>query len=170
MKFMYNLYDYKSCFQRSSLLLKNAIDMKEEVGVRRIYETEIDIEEVSFQLFSLNNFNYLQELYLNKISTLLQNRKISCTDRETLTRLGLWDIVFDESKHTYIKTNFSPWFKDIIPNLKLQDRQTKPWLSNRKELEDELKKLGITKNDLNLNVSDKPILLDVINNPVDRVS
>ena len=37
-------------------------------------------------------------------------------------------------------------------------------------MEDELQKLGITKKDLNLNVGDKPIVLDVINNPVDRVS
>ena len=67
-----------------------------------------------------------------------------------------------------LKTYF--YLKDIIPNLKLQDRQIKPWLSNRKELEDELRKLGITKKDLNLNIGDKPIFLDVINNPVDRVS
>lgn len=76
---------------------------------------------------------------------------------------------------------------DIIPDLKSRDRQIKPWLSNKKDLEDELLKLGIrlnliikclfdenlyfSKKDLNLgiNTDDKPIYLDVINNPVDRV-
>ena len=32
---------------------------------------------------------------------------------------------------------------DIIPDLKSRDRQIKPWLSNKKDLEDELLKLGI---------------------------
>ena len=75
----------------------------------------------------------------------------------------------------------------IIPDLKSRDRQIKPWLSNKKDLEEELFKLGIrlnliikcpfdenlsfSKKDLNLgiNTDDKPIYLDVINNPVDRV-
>ena len=75
----------------------------------------------------------------------------------------------------------------IIPDLKSRDRQIKPWLSNKKDLEEELLKLGIrlnliikcpfdenlsfSKKDLNLgiNTDDKPIYLDVINNPVDRV-
>ena len=35
---------------------------------------------------------------------------------------------------------------DIIPDLKTRDRQIKPWLSNKKDLEDELLKLGLRLN------------------------
>ena len=58
---------------------------------------------------------------------------------------------------------------DIIPDLQSRDRECKPWLSNKKELEEELEKLGITKKDLNLGSEEKPVYLDTINNPVDRV-
>lgn len=143
------------------------------------------------------------------MSEVLRTRKSSCTDRETLLKLGLWDIVFDEGNTR--QKNRRAFFKflemgysypdkafnwkyllnlfsmDIIPDLKSRDRQIKPWLSNKKDLEDELLKLGIrlnliikclfdenlyfSKKDLNLgiNTDDKPIYLDVINNPVDRV-
>lgn len=62
-------------------------------------------------------------------------------------------------------------FKDVIPELQTRLKDMKPWLSNKKDLEDEIIKLGINKKDLNLgtNSAEKPIYLDVVNNPVDRV-
>ena len=61
--------------------------------------------------------------------------------------------------------------KDVIPELQTRLKDMKPWLSNKKDLEDEIIKLGINKKDLNLgtNSAEKPIYLDVVNNPVDRV-
>ena len=35
---------------------------------------------------------------------------------------------------------------DIIPDLKTRDRQIKPWFLNKKDLEDELLKLGLRLN------------------------
>lgn len=62
-------------------------------------------------------------------------------------------------------------FKDVLPELQTRLKDMKPWLSNKKDLEDEIIKLGINKKDLNLgtNSAEKPIYLDVVNNPVDRV-
>ena len=45
-----------------------------------------------------------------------------------------------------------------------------PWLSNKKELDTEMRKLGLIKEDLKLDLEDQPVLLDVVNNPVDRVT
>ena len=55
--------------------------------------------------------------------------------------------------------------------METRERELKPWNSNSKDLEDELKKLGITKDDLKLGNSsvDKPLYLDIVNNPVDKV-
>ena len=63
-------------------------------------------------------------------------------------------------------------FSEKIPDIKSRERKAKPWMSNKKELEEELQKLGIRKKDLNLGsaTEEKPIYLDTINNPVDRVN
>ena len=56
-----------------------------------------------------------------------------------------------------------------IPEIKNRDKQYKPWRSNKRELETELRTLGIRKADLKLNDCEKPLFLDVVNNAVDRV-
>ena len=135
---------------------------------------------------------------MRKAIEALSSRKSSLTDRDTLLKLGLWDMVFDTGK--YIPGCISSFslrskdfienqqnicsecrstqifkmyvlFKDVIPELQTRLKDMKPWLSNKKDLEDEIIKLGINKKDLNLgtNSAEKPIYLDVVNNPVDRV-
>ena len=135
---------------------------------------------------------------MRKAIEALSSRKSSLTDRDTLLKLGLWDMVFDTSKYIlgYIssfslrrkhfiqnqqnictecksKQIFKMYllFKDVLPELQTRLKDMKPWLSNKKDLEDEIIKLGINKKDLNLgtNSAEKPIYLDVVNNPVDRV-
>ena len=60
-------------------------------------------------------------------------------------------------------------FSDIIPDL-AKDRQLKPWLTNSKDLDVEMRELGLRKKDLKLDEKNPPVVLDVVNNPVDRVS
>ena len=55
-----------------------------------------------------------------------------------------------------------------IPEIKKRDKNYKPWRSNKRELETELRTLGIRKADLKL--CEKPLFLDVVNNPVDRLT
>ena len=61
------------------------------------------------------------------------------------------------------------YFAAIIPDLE-KEKQFKPWLTNKHELELEMKRLGLRKEDLRLDVKNQPIVLDVVNNPVDRVT
>ncbi len=48
-----------------------------------------------------------------------------------------------------------------------KDRKLKPWMTNGEDLERELKRLGLKKEDLRLDK--RPVLLDPANNMVDRV-
>jgi hypothetical protein len=48
-----------------------------------------------------------------------------------------------------------------------RDRKLKPWMTNGEDLEKELKRLGLRKEDLRLDK--KPLVLDPANNIVDRV-
>ena len=59
-------------------------------------------------------------------------------------------------------------FLEILPDL-TKDRELKPWETNSKDLEVEMKQLGLEKKDLKLNGKSTPLVLDVENNPVDRV-
>ena len=67
-----------------------------EVVGRRFYETVIeeDEDEVRIELI----FNILRRfgLKLVDITEVIQVRTQSCTDRETLLKLGLWDVVYDK--------------------------------------------------------------------------
>ena len=49
-------------------------------------------------------------------------------------------------------------------------KQLKPWLTNSKDLDLEMKELGLKKRDLKLDGKNTPIVLDVMNSHVDRVS
>ena len=49
-------------------------------------------------------------------------------------------------------------------------KQLKPWLTNSKDLDLEMKELGLKKKDLKLDGKDIPIVLDIMNSHVDRVS
>ena len=40
------------------------------------------------------------------MSEVLRTRKSSCTDRETLLKLGLWDVVFDKGEIQIEEMNF----------------------------------------------------------------
>ena len=51
----------------------------------------------------------------------------------------------------------------------VKDKKLKPWLTNKNDLELEMKQLGLRKKDLRLDDKDQPIVLDVVNNPIDRV-
>ena len=51
-----------------------------EVGVRRLYEKEFSEEDIFMRHTG-------------------KRRKSCCTNRDTLVKLGLWDVVFDESKY-----------------------------------------------------------------------
>ena len=51
----------------------------------------------------------------------------------------------------------------------VKDKKLKPWLTNKNDLEVEMKQLGLRKKDLHLDDKDQPIVLDVVNNPIDRV-
>ncbi|XP_023337528.1 uncharacterized protein LOC111708396 [Eurytemora carolleeae] len=72
-------------------------------------------------------------------------------DREKLKELGLWDVIYD---------------KGILQTLS-RSKGVKPWESNEEELNKELRRLGLKKEDLKLDK--KPLLLDPANNPIDRV-
>ena len=48
-----------------------------------------------------------------------------------------------------------------------KDKKLKPWMTNGEDLEKELKRLGLRKEDLRLDR--KPVMLDPENNLVDRV-
>ena len=50
-----------------------------------------------------------------------------------------------------------------------KDKKLKPWLTNKIDLDDELKRLGLKKSDLKLGLKNRPVILDTVNNPVDRV-
>ena len=78
---------------------------------------------------------------------------VTCTDRDQLQKLGLWDHVYDSG---------------LIPSIQ-NAKVLKPWLTNKKDLAAELRKLGLKKTDLKL-TGPKPIILDTINNPVDRIT
>ena len=77
----------------------------------------------------------------------------TCTDRDQLQKLGLWDHVYDSG---------------LIPSIE-NAKVLKPWLTNKKDLAAELRRLGLKKTDLKL-TGPKPIILDTINNPVDRIT
>ena len=49
-------------------------------------------------------------------------------------------------------------------------RDLKPWLTNKLDIESEMKLLGLKKKDLRLDEKNQPIVLDVANNHIDRVS
>jgi hypothetical protein len=49
-----------------------------------------------------------------------------------------------------------------------KDKKLKPWMTNGEDLEKELRKLGLRKEDLRLDR--KPVMLDPENNVVDRVT
>jgi hypothetical protein len=49
-----------------------------------------------------------------------------------------------------------------------KDKKLKPWMTNGEDLEKELRKLGLKKEDLRLDR--KPVILDPQNNVVDRVT
>ena len=59
-------------------------------------------------------------------------------------------------------------FLDIMPDMQ-KNKKLKPWLTNKIDLEKEMKQLGIKKKDLRLDDTDQPVVLDVVNNPIDRV-
>ena len=59
---------------------------------------------------------------------------------------------------------------DLIPEIEKREAENKPWQTNRRELEAELRNLGISKTDLKLDQAENPLILDVKNSPVDRVS
>ena len=48
-------------------------------------------------------------------------------------------------------------------------RDLKPWLTNKLDIESEMKLLGLKKKDLRLDEKNQPIVLDVANNHIDRV-
>ena len=50
-----------------------------------------------------------------------------------------------------------------------KNKKLKPWLTNKIDLEMEMKQLGLKKKDLRLDDTDQPVVLDVVNNPIDRV-
>ena len=50
-----------------------------------------------------------------------------------------------------------------------KNKKLKPWLTNKIDLEMEMKQLGLKKKDLRLDDTDLPVVLDVVNNPIDRV-
>ena len=55
-----------------------------------------------------------------------------------------------------------------MPDLE-RDKKLKPWLTNSADLDMEMRQLGLKKKDLKLDENTQPIVLDVVNNPVDRV-
>ena len=61
-------------------------------------------------------------------------------------------------------------FADIIPDIEKDKKKLKPWILNKNELEREMKQLGLRKEDLLLDEKIQPVVLDVMNNPVDRVT
>ena len=48
-------------------------------------------------------------------------------------------------------------------------KKLKPWMTNRVDLELEMKELGLRRKDLKLDRGEHPVVLDVINSDVDRV-
>ena len=48
-------------------------------------------------------------------------------------------------------------------------KKLKPWMTNRIDLELEMKELGLRRKDLKLDRGEHPVVLDVINSDVDRV-
>ena len=67
-----------------------------------------------------------------------------------------------------IKNKEHSYFAGALAGIE-RDRKLKPWLTNKVDLEHEIRRLGLKKSDLKLGIQKKPVILDTVNNPVDRV-
>ena len=76
--------------------------LSENVVGRRFYERDSDEEEgevrheMIFELSRLLMLFCQEDILAANLPDVFQTRTRSCTDRETLLKLGLWDVVFDE--------------------------------------------------------------------------
>ena len=72
--------------------------ISEDVVGRRFYERNFDqeVEEVDIDIVSVPDVNILKDILTGPDEEALKPRRQSCTDRDTLLGLGLWDVVYDE--------------------------------------------------------------------------